>query len=120
MIGVSRWLSYNRIAVLRTILSASSNPVPLKLPLAHNGEGSQWSHLHLPQRGGRERAAMGTLQLARAREAGKENHALAQHCSSTPNPSIKIPSILIKTSAVENQSMHSLGAWQGALLGPGG
>lgn len=41
---MSRWLSYNRIAVLRTILSASSNPVPLKLPPAHRGEGSQWSH----------------------------------------------------------------------------
>lgn len=106
---MSRWLSYNRIAVLRTIPSAPSNPIPLKLPLAHNGAGRQWSHLHLPQHSGR--AAMGTLGLARAGEAGKESphSALLIHY----HPSIKIPSILIKTSTVENQSMHGLGAWQG-------
>lgn len=115
MTGVSRWLSYNRIAVLRTTLSASSDPVPIKLPLAHKREGRQWSHLHLPQRGGQERAAVGNLGFARAREAGNESRALIHS-----HPSIKIPSILIKTSAVENQSMHSLGAWQGALPGIGG
>lgn len=32
--------------MLRTILSASSNPIPIKLPLAHNGEGSHTSTFH--------------------------------------------------------------------------
>lgn len=75
MTGVSRWLSYNRIAVLRTILSASSNPVPLKLPVAHNGAGRQChiSTFHstvaeqpwgLPGQGRQARRAIPSLSIA--------------------------------------------------------
>lgn len=66
---------------------------------------------------------MGELGLAGAGEAGKESRALAEPLLASLTdcqPNTKIPSIRIKIYTVENQSMHSLGAWQGSPPDGGG
>lgn len=100
---MSRWLSYNRIAVLRTIPSASSNPIPLKLPLAHHGEGRQWSHLHLPQQPWAPWGLSGQERQARR---------------AVPSPSIAPLPPEYKNTFYSDKNIYSGKSASGSLAGP--
>lgn len=90
------------------------------------GTVGPWVRLDRRQRGGTSRSHLGQARAGAGRAAVPAEPCLwrakwVRLFKSLPDDhqSIKIPSILIKMSTVENYSMHSLGAWHRALPADG-